>query len=128
VLSDTASLESAKISLNATRLQIQNDVRDAYERLKASEVIVQSQTTNVKTAEDSVRLSQNSADAGYATPLDVLQATLDLTTARLEAIRARYDYMKALADLQYAISLKFQDSPESADAVPGPSVPSAKPL
>lgn len=121
VMSDTASLDSSKISLNTTRLQIQNEVRDAYERLKTAEVLVQDQTANIKTAEDSVRLSQNSADAGYATPLDILQATLDLTTARLEAIRARFNYMQALADLQYAISLKFQDMTESSGkALPVP--------
>jgi outer membrane protein TolC len=108
-MSTTAQINSARLSLGSTRLQIQNDVRDAYERLKTAEQSVQIQGTNIQTAEDSVRLSRNSADAGYATLLDVLQATLDLNTARLEAIRARQRYMKALADLQFAISLKFQD-------------------
>lgn len=128
VMSDTASLNSSKVSLSTTRLQIQNDVRDAYERLKTTETLVQEQSTNIKTAEDSVRLSQNSADAGYATPLDVLQATLDLTTARLEAVRARYNYMRALADLQYAISLKFQDEKVSPAKLTPSADPAPKPL
>jgi outer membrane protein TolC len=54
-------------------------------------------------------LSRNSAEAGYATLLDVLQATLDLTTTRLEFIRAKQRYMNALADLQYAVSLQLTD-------------------
>ncbi|NJK91576.1 MAG: TolC family protein [Blastochloris sp.] len=125
VKSGQASLESARISLDSTRRQIQSEVRDAYERLKNAELTVQAQATNILTAEDSLRLSQNSADAGYATLLDVLQSTLDLTTARLEAIRARQRYMKALADLNYAISLTFQDPP-SPVAAPA-SAPDLKP-
>lgn len=119
-ISSKAVLDSTKISLNSTRLQIQNEVRDAYERLKTAGLSVEVQGANIATAEDSVKLSQNSADAGYATLLDVLQATLDLTTARLEAIRAKQRYMKALADLQHAISLQLQDqnTPASGAAQP----------
>jgi len=108
-LSSMAILNSTKISLGSTRLQIQNEVRDAYGRLKTAQLSLQVQGENIKTAEDSVRLAQNSADAGFATLLDVLQATVDLTTARLEDIRAKQRYMIALADLQYAVSLQLQD-------------------
>ena len=108
-MADTASLDSTKISLNATRLQIQLEVRNAYARLKTEEEALSSQELNIKTAEDSVRLAQNSAEAGYATLLDVLQATVDLTTTRLDALRIRNRYLLALADLDYAISLKFVD-------------------
>jgi outer membrane protein len=109
VMSDKATLDSTKISLDTMRLQIRTEVADAYERLKSAEKSLQVQTFNTQTAEDSLKLSQNSAEAGYATLLDVLQATLDLTTARLEAIRSRQRYMNALADLNYAVSLDFQD-------------------
>jgi outer membrane protein TolC len=96
------------------RLQIRSEVADAYERLKSAERSMQVQIFNTQTAEDSLKLSQNSAEAGYATLLDVLQATLDLTTARLEAIRARQRYMNAMADLNYAVSLDFQDQLSSS--------------
>jgi outer membrane protein len=116
VVSGKAALNSVRISEQSARLKIENEVRDAYERLKGAEISVRAQGENTKTAEDSLRLAQNSADAGYATLLDVLQATLDLTTSRLEAIRARQRYMKSLADLEYAISLQFRDgiAPEGA--------------
>lgn len=108
--SGRAALGGARIAEEKHRLQVEADVRDAYQRLQGAQSALTLQAGNVATAEDSVRLAQNSADAGFATLLDVLQATLDLTTSRLEAIRARQRYMKSLADLQYAVSLAFQDA------------------
>jgi outer membrane protein TolC len=113
VESDTAALYTTHISRDETRLQIQNEVRDAYARLINAQKSIQSQAANVNTAEESVRLSQVSAENGYATLLDVLQATLDLTAARGEAIRTRELYLDALADLERAVSLKFTDWPET---------------
>lgn len=126
VISDKAVLASTKISLDSMRLQVRSEVTDAYVRLKSADSSVQVQASNTQTAEDSLKLSQNSAEAGYATLLDVLQATLDLTTARLEGIRAQQRYLNALADLNYAVSLDFQDqltsssSSTTAGAAPQP--------
>ncbi len=135
-VSDTAVLGTAHISKDQTSLQIQSEVREAYARLLTAQETVQSQEANVKTAEDSVGLAQLSADAGYATLLDVLQATLDLTTARTQEIRTRQLYLDALADLEKAISLKFVDwpkdgvtsnTPTPAPASPPPLAPHATP-
>jgi outer membrane protein len=112
-ISDTATLNSTHISRDDMRLQIQNEVREAYARLMNAEQNIEAQASNVKTAEESVKLAQLSADNGYATLLDVLQATLDLTAARTEAIRTKQLYLDALADLEHAISLKFTDSPDT---------------
>jgi outer membrane protein TolC len=111
-MSDSATLGSAYVSRDQVSLQVQSEVREAYARLLTAQQTVQFQTTNVKTAEESVNLAQLSADTGYATLLDVLQATLDLTTARTQEIRTKQQYMDALADLEKAISLKFVDWPK----------------
>ena len=111
VMTDTATLNTTHISRDDTRLQIQNEVREAYARLKNAEQNIQAQTANEKTAEESLRLAQLSADTGYATLLDVLQATIDLTASRTESIRTRELYLDALADLEHAVSLKFTDWP-----------------
>ena len=126
-MSDTASLYTTHISRDQTRLAIQNEVREAYSRLVSAQQSIQSQTTNVRTAEESVRLAQVSADNGYATLLDVLQATLDLTAARGEAIRTREVYLDALADLERAISLKFTDWPETGMDVKADESPTLRP-
>lgn len=126
-MTDTAGLYSTHISRDQTRLQIQNEVRDAYSRLMNAQQSIQAQATNVKTAEESVRLAHVSADNGYATLLDVLQATLDLTAARGEGIRTREIYLDALTDLERAISLKFTDWPESAMDVKADEAPTLRP-
>ncbi len=111
-VSDTAVLGTAHISKDQKSLQIQSEVRDAYARLLTAQQTVQSQVANVKTAEESVKLAQLSSDTGYATLLDVLQATLDLTDARTQEIKTKQLYLDALADLEHAISLKFVDWPK----------------
>ncbi len=103
----------------------------AYARLLNAQATIQSQTANVKTAEESVGLAQLSADTGYATLLDVLQATIDLTSARSEEIRTKQLYMDAMADLERAVSLKFVDWPESKalpPTAPPETVQPASPL
>jgi outer membrane protein len=126
VVTDNATLASTRISRDQVSLQIENEVREAYARLLNAQTTIQSQTANVKTAEESVSLAQLSADTGYATLLDVLQATIDLTSARTEEIRTKQLYMDALADLERAISLKFVDWPEGKDtSAPATSAPAA---
>lgn len=113
-ITDTATLNATHVSRDEMRLQVENDVRQAFARLKTAEDTLQSQNANVKTAEESVKLAQLSAETGYATLLDVLQSTLDLTSARTEAIKTKGLYLEALADLEAAISLKFVDWPGAA--------------
>ena len=114
---DTATLASQRVSRDQLRLQIAGQVREAYARLLTAEATIQAEAENQKTAEESVRLARISADSGYATLLDVLQATLDLTAARNDLIRSRQLYLIAMADLEHAISLKFIDWPGSASAI-----------
>jgi len=120
---DNATLSTTHISRDDTRLQVENDVREAYARLMTAQQTIQSQAANVKTAEESVKLAQLSAETGYATLLDVLQATLDLTSARTEALRTRELYLDALADLEHAISLKFVDWPQNTQDVQAEPTP-----
>jgi len=108
-MSDTATLGTAHISRDQMGLQVQSEVREAFARLLTAQQTVQAQAATVKTAEQSVGLAQLSADTGYATLLDVLQATLDLTDARIQEIQTKQQYLDALADLEKAISLKFVD-------------------
>ena len=114
---DAATLDSQRVSRDQLELQIEGEVREAYARLLTAQATIQAQTSNQKIAEESVKLARVSADSGYATLLDVLQATLDLTAARTDLIRARQIYLDAMADLEHAISLKFVDWPGNTAAV-----------
>jgi outer membrane protein len=115
-MTDTASLNSTRISRDQLRLQIESEVREAYARLLTADVNLKEQTDNQKIAEESLKLSRISAESGYATLLDVLQATVDLTAARTDLIRSRQLYLDAQADLEHAISLKFVDWPGTVPA------------
>jgi outer membrane protein len=122
-MTDTASLHSTEISRDQLKLQIENEVREAYARLLTANVTLQEQTDNQKVAEESVKLARISAESGYATLLDVLQATVDLTAARTDLIRSRQLYLDAQADLEHAVSLQFVDwpgNPAAADAEAAP--------
>jgi outer membrane protein len=133
VMTDTASLASQRVSRDQLRLAIAGEVREAYARLATAEMTIKEQAANQSTAEESVKLARVSADSGYATLLDVLQATLDLTAARADLIRSRQVYLNALADLEHAVSLKFVDwpgkpfaddaGPAAAPAVPATTTP-----
>jgi outer membrane protein len=114
---DTAALASQHVSRDELRLQIEGEVRESYARLLTAQATIQEETTNQANAEESVKLARISADSGYATLLDVLQATLDLNSARSDLIRSRQLYLVALADLEHAISLKFVDWPSNAAAI-----------
>ena len=128
-VTDTAVLSQTRISREALCLQIEDEVREAYARLMTAQDTIQAQTANVKTAEESVKLSQVSMETGYATLLDVLQATIDLTAARNQSIRARELYLDAAADLEKAVSLKFVDWPGATAVSPitAASAPPAAP-
>ena len=127
VITDRATLGSTYIARDALHLQVQNEVREAYARLLNAQATIEAQTANVKTAEESVGLAQLSADTGYATLLDVLQATIDLTSARTEEIRTKQIYMDAMADLERAVSLKFVDWPQNKALSPIVPIITAQP-
>ncbi len=114
---DTSALASQEVGRDQVRLQIEGEVREAYARLLTAEATIQAAAENQKTAEESVKLARISADSGYATLLDVLQATLDLTASRTQLIRSRQLYLVAMADLEHAVSLKFVDWPGTPAAV-----------
>jgi len=114
---DTATLDSQHVARDQLVLQIEGEVREDYAQLLTAQATIQAQAANQKIAEESVKLARVSADSGYATLLDVLQATLDLTASRTDLIRSRQMYLDAMANLEHAISLKFVDWPSNPAAI-----------
>lgn len=116
-----ARMQAAIATRDQTRLQIEADVRQAYNQLEEASATVESQDQNVTLARESYVLQNASYDAGLATQLDALQGQVDLTTAQTTEFQARYDYLAATAQLQRALSGQFQivndTLPPSASAV-----------
>ena len=74
-------------------------VRRAYLDLKQAQTSVKAQQRNVQKAVESMKLSVSSVEAGFGTQFDVLQASVDLTSARNIELQARAQYHLALATL-----------------------------
>ncbi len=103
-----ARIEAAEISFDATQRSIQTEVLRAYRDLQRAEENIQTQTANVQLATQSLSLASANFGLGLSSPLELLQARLDLTRAQTEELSARFDYNAALARLQRAMGSQFQ--------------------
>jgi outer membrane protein TolC len=98
-----ASEDNARLQITQIERGVRTQVEAAYinltsaqERLKASTVSLDASTKNFEAQKD--RYTQ-----GLATTLDLLNAEVQLVTARSSEVRARYDYYTAVAQLEYAV-------------------------
>lgn len=89
--------------LDQTRLGLEGEVRRAWYSFEEASEIYATADLVVRQAEESLRLADNRFQAGAATQLDVLQAQLELTTARTEEATARHDLNVAALRLRRAI-------------------------
>jgi len=108
--SNQAALKQAKASLDSANVQsaqvakdIEADIQiaylamtSAYQRLSASDLSQQAAQSNYN-----AQLEVNKQGLGI--PLDLLNAQVQLTTAKSTAVKAKYDYYSALAQLEYAM-------------------------
>ena len=93
-----ASLEQARINYDDSVQQVQLEVQQAYVKLQTARATIRSGQKTVEQADEAVRLASERLAAGAGTQLDVLNAQVQLTTARSTELQARADYNIALAD------------------------------
>lgn len=98
VKSARASLESAKINYDDSVHQVELEVQQAYANLQTARETIRSQQKTVEQALEAVRLATERLAAGAGTQLDVLNAQVQLTTARSTELQSRADYNTALAE------------------------------
>ena len=97
-----ATRNTAMITYDDAVRQIKLDVQNSILSLQLSKDTVNSQSKNVATAEESVRLAQARLAAGAGVQLDVLNAQTQLTTAESNLAQAKFNYNVALATLDQA--------------------------
>jgi outer membrane protein len=89
--------------------QWQNDLRaeakQIITQIQSLHRILQNQKDTVALAEEALRLAQLSHEHGYATLLDVLQANVDLSRARINALQAHHQLLVAHVRLDRLIGL-----------------------
>jgi len=98
-------LQQAKLTLDEQTLAIDVEVRQAYSAWQEADELAAATQKTVGQAEESLRLATARYEAGAATHLDVLQAQVDLTQARVNQVQADYTDTVALAQLREAMGM-----------------------
>src|SRR6266478_6493528 len=106
-----ARREAAVQALAAARRSVASEVRSAFFDLQQSDRVLESETENVQTADESLEMAKGNFAAGLGTQLDILQAASDVTRTRTTRLSAIYLHSVALARLAHACA----SSAESLD-------------
>ena len=109
-----ARQDAARQALDATKLMVQSEVRSAILDIQQSDRVLEAETKNVQTADESLEIAKGNLDAGLGTQLDILQAAADVTRTRSTRLGAIYQHNVALAHLARACggdseSSEFED-------------------
>lgn len=98
-------VEQNRLGLVERELAVEIEVRRAYSSWQEATELVEASGRVVEQAEEAVRLANARYSAGTGTQLDVLQAQVELTTARTNQVQAYYNYNVATATLRQAMGL-----------------------
>jgi outer membrane protein len=105
LIATRARREAAQQSLEAARRSVASEVRSAFLDLQQAERVLESETKNVQTADESLEVAKANANAGLATQLDILQAASDVTRTRTTRLSAIYLHNVAMAKLARACAV-----------------------
>jgi outer membrane protein len=97
-----SALEQSRLTLTEAQLAVEVEVRRAFSQWQEATELADASQRVVEQATEAVRLANARYNAGTGTQLDVLQAQVDLTTARTNQIQAYYGYNVAVAALRKA--------------------------
>jgi outer membrane protein len=93
--------EKARLAWEEARRLLSLEVRTAYEEARRAGRAVEAAAANVALAERAMAVAKSRYDAGLATYLEVTDASVALSAARLAWLAARRDLAGATADLDY---------------------------
>jgi len=93
-----ANLETLRESIRLNVEQNYYDMKEALDRIDATDHLVES-------AEQSLTLAEKQYAAGVGSAIDVSDAQLELSNARITRIQALYDYNSSLTKLKRAIGM-----------------------
>jgi outer membrane protein TolC len=111
LIATRARREAAQQSLEAARRSVASEVRSAFLDLQQADHVLESETKDVQTADESLEVAKANVEAGLGTQLDVLQSASDVTRTRTTRLSAIYLHNVAVARLARACAV----SPEGLD-------------
>ncbi len=97
-----ARREAAVEALAAVRRAVASEVRSAFFDLRQADRVLETETSNVQAADESLDIAKSNFAAGLGTQLDILQAASDVTRTRTTRLSAIYLHNVALARLAHA--------------------------
>lgn len=103
-----AQLMQSKNTYDNGIRQVVLDVQTAISNLDQAKQTIEATTASVVQATEALRLARERLDAGAGTQLDVLNAQTQLLAAQTNVLQARYDYIAAMAQYDFALSLDTQ--------------------
>jgi heterocyst glycolipid deposition protein len=106
IIATRARRDAAAQTLEATRRSVASEVRSAFLDLQQSDRVLEAETKNVQTADESLEIAKGNLSAGLGTQLDVLQAASDVTRTRTTRLSAIYLHNVALARLARACAVE----------------------
>ncbi|MCE5315671.1 MAG: TolC family protein [Armatimonadota bacterium] len=100
----SAKASQANAQENALQLarEIRADVETAYLNLNSSQQRLAATKISLDSAKKNLEAQQERYATGLAITLDVLNAQVQYTTAQSDSVEAQYDYLEAIAQLEYA--------------------------
>jgi outer membrane protein TolC len=101
-----ARRDAAAQTLEATRRSVGSEVRSAFLDLQQSDHVLEAETKNVQTADESLEIAKGNLSAGLGTQLDVLQAATDVTRTRTTRLSAIFLHNAAMARLARACAVE----------------------
>jgi outer membrane protein len=98
-----ANLDNAEANAADARRAVQASLTTQYSALDAARVRIEISRTSIEAAQEDLRVINARYQAGAATILDVLTSQQALAQAQVDAVNARFDYLKAKAQIEALI-------------------------
>jgi outer membrane protein TolC len=102
-----ASLDNAEANAADARRAIQSSLTTQYAALDAARSRIDISATSIEAAQEDLRVVNARYQAGAATILDVLTSQQALAQAQVDAVNARFDYLKAKAQIEALIGRRL---------------------
>jgi outer membrane protein TolC len=102
-----ANLDNAEANAADTKRGIQSSLTSQYAALDAAHARIEISRTSIEAAQEDLRVVNARYQAGAATILDVLTSQQALAQAQVDAVNARFDYLKARAQIEALIGRKL---------------------
>ena len=103
VKENLAKLTKTKVDLREIQLKIIQEVRNAFLEVKKSEDSTKIQLLSVDLATQNLSLSQQRYQAGLSDMIELNDAKLEYTKSKANLVNTYYDYLVAIANLNYVI-------------------------